>query len=104
MDDRRGSGGEFIFGLFVGALAGATLAVLFTPHTGEEAREKLRQHGMMLGEKAKEISQELKEDAEELVEKVKEILNETSQRVKDATCQKMEEIAQMEESITAQAE
>ncbi|MEO7074212.1 MAG: YtxH domain-containing protein [Ktedonobacterales bacterium] len=38
---KKKSGGGFMFGLIVGLAAGATLALLLAPQTGEETRETL---------------------------------------------------------------
>jgi len=39
--NKKTSGGGFMFGLIVGLVAGATLALLLAPQTGEETRETL---------------------------------------------------------------
>lgn len=40
--DEQGSGGGFITGLLLGMLAGAALAMIAAPQSGEETREQLR--------------------------------------------------------------
>ena len=44
--DRRGSG--FFFGLVLGAVVGATLAILFAPQEGEKTRGLLLEQGLEL--------------------------------------------------------
>ncbi len=39
-EERKGSGRGFVFGITLGALAGAAAATLFAPATGEEIRQR----------------------------------------------------------------
>lgn len=52
----------------LGAILGAALALMLTPQTGKEARERLKD----VAEKAKEIA----------IEKAKELLEEAKERIK----------------------
>ena len=40
-EERKGSGRGFVFGITLGALAGAAAATLFAPATGEEIRQRI---------------------------------------------------------------
>jgi gas vesicle protein len=53
--------------LTVGAMIGATVALLFAPKTGEETREILREKGTDWAKKAQERSAELARRAQETV-------------------------------------
>lgn len=44
--------GEFVAGFIVGALAGAAIALLFAPVTGDEMRSQLRERGIELKDRA----------------------------------------------------
>jgi len=61
MSDEAGSnaGPGFLAGLFIGALAGATVAMILAPQAGDETRELLRA-------KAREASDRVRDAAEDL--------------------------------------
>lgn len=76
------SGTEFIFGLFVGTVMGAALAIIFAPQSGEETRAIIKAKSDEMQLKAKEMADSLSKDAEELVNKVSQVLKETTEQVK----------------------
>lgn len=73
MDDRR-DGVGFVFGLLVGALVGASIAVILAPQSGAETRETLRSKVYEVRGKAQGLVGELKDDAGEWVEKGKQVI------------------------------
>ena len=56
---------SFLSGAIVGALVGATLALLFAPASGEGVREQLRQRAMALQEEVKKAAAERRAELEE---------------------------------------
>jgi len=61
--------GDFLAGVFVGALIGAALGLLFAPESGEETRERVIEQARKLKEAASERGRALlrrsKEEEEE---------------------------------------
>jgi gas vesicle protein len=49
------SSGEFVAGFFLGAVVGAIVALLFTPRTGSQMREEIRERGIELKGRADEM-------------------------------------------------
>lgn len=68
MSDR---GGEFFFGFVVGALAGAAAALLLTPYSGDELRDRIEERGIELKDQAEKLAVEAKTRAEDLAEEAK---------------------------------
>jgi len=56
---------SFLSGAILGALVGATLALLFAPASGEGLREQLRQRVMVLQEEVKKAAAERRSELEE---------------------------------------
>jgi len=83
MDDRR-DGVGFVFGLLVGALVGASIAVILAPQSGAETREGLRSKASELRGKAGELMDELKDDAGEWAEKGKQVIGKAFNKGTDA--------------------
>jgi gas vesicle protein len=89
MSDDRGAGASgIILSFILGGLAGAALAVLFAPRSGEETREllegKLREsaeRGKRLRDRAVNKSRETLEDAAEYLDKQKESLEKRRDRL-----------------------
>ena len=74
------NGGEsFVAGFFVGAAFGAVAALLLTPKTGKEMREKLAEEGKRLKERTEDTISEVREKGEEVYEKAREALTETAE-------------------------
>ncbi len=73
----KGKGIGFVFGLLVGALIGASVAILLAPQSGEETREILKEKTLDARRKMKEFADNFKDDAEEWVEKARKSLEET---------------------------
>lgn len=83
MEERR-DGIGFVFGLMVGALVGASIAVILAPQSGAETRETLRSKAVDLQNKAHDLVAEMKDDADEWVEKGKQVIGKAfAQRAAD---------------------
>jgi gas vesicle protein len=79
MEERK-DGIGFVFGLMVGALVGASIAVILAPQSGAETRESLRGRARDLQHKAHDLVAEMKDDADEWVEKGKQVIGQAFQR------------------------
>lgn len=73
MEERK-DGIGFVFGLMVGALVGASIAVILAPQSGAETRETLKTRAKDLQHKAHDLVAEMKDDAGEWVEKGKQVI------------------------------
>jgi gas vesicle protein len=71
------SGGGFLVGFVLGAMAGATLAIVLAPQTGEEARDVLLAKAREAGERARDATA----DANELIARGREIVAEAKSRI-----------------------
>ena len=98
MEQNRGSGMEFVFGVFVGALIGASVAIVFAPQSGEATREIIRKKSKEMQDKAMEMLDELKDEVDELVDKVQEAFEDTTQHVKTQLSTVKEKVAEKTEA------
>lgn len=67
--ENRKEGLSFVFGLMVGTLVGASVAIILAPQSGERTREVLRDRALEYKERAADFASELREDAHELLER-----------------------------------
>jgi gas vesicle protein len=89
MSDEHGAGASgIILSFLLGGLAGAALAVLFAPRSGEETREMLEEklkesaeRGRRLRDRAVSKGRETLEDAADYLEKQKESLEKRRDRL-----------------------
>lgn len=70
MSDNSNQVGGILTAFVVGALTGATIALLYAPRSGKETRELIAQRG-----------RDLREKASDAVDEVKELLNEKKAEV-----------------------
>ena len=77
----RGSG--FFFGLVLGAVVGATLAILFAPQEGEKTRNLLLEQGGDIRKRAEGLIEQVPEQARERFNDAMTSGRETYGRVKD---------------------
>lgn len=77
----RDNGDGFWAGLVLGAFVGAAAAFLFAPAPGEETRERLREQGIVLRERAEVFSEEARRRAEEISQRGRELLEERVARL-----------------------
>ena len=68
----KNSGGSFLLGLLVGAMAGAAVALLLTPQSGEELRRTLEQKSIEVKDNATRLAEDAKTQAQRQVEYVQE--------------------------------
>jgi len=69
--ENRKEGLSFVFGVLVGTLVGASVAIILAPQSGERTREVLRDRALEYKERAADLASDLREDAEELLERGK---------------------------------
>jgi gas vesicle protein len=81
MDDRR-EGLGFVFGLLVGALVGASIAIILAPASGQETRDALKRQTNELKSRAADFASDLKEDTGEWVEKTRHKIGTAFNRTK----------------------
>lgn len=80
MDDNN-KGVGFVFGILVGALVGAAVAILLTPQSGEETRNLIKEKLEEGKAKALEVAGELKGDMEDIVEEGKRVFKEKKEKL-----------------------
>ncbi len=78
--DNRKDGIGFVFGLLVGALVGASIAVILAPQSGDDTRGALRTRAEDLRHKAHDLVAEMKDDADEWVQKGRQVIDRTFAR------------------------
>lgn len=78
MAERGGSG--FVAGLAIGALAGAALAMILAPQSGEDTRDLLYAKAREAGERARDSA----EDAGDLLARGRRIVAEARERIDGA--------------------
>lgn len=82
MSDRGGSAG-FITGLALGMLAGATLAMVLTPQSGEDTRDLLVAKAREAGERARDTAG----DAGDLLARGRQIVADAKARIDAAVAE-----------------
>ena len=88
------SGGGFVAGFLLGGIAGAALALLLAPRTGDENVGALRERTIELRLKAEEAAAKARVEADELLARGKVIFDEQKTRVQDAVEEGKEAAAQ----------
>jgi len=81
------NGTDFLAGFLLGAVAGAAMALLFAPQTGEETRRQLKERGIELKDKADEISAQVRERAEEASARSRIVLEERVAQLEEAVAE-----------------
>lgn len=79
--DNNNKGIGFVFGILVGALVGAAVAILLTPHSGEEVRGLIKEKLEEGKNKAMEVANDLKGDMDDLVEQGKKIFEQKKEKL-----------------------
>jgi gas vesicle protein len=80
--DQRGGPG-FVTGLAIGALAGAALAMVLAPQTGEDTRDLLVAKAREAGERARDTA----DDASDLLARGRRVVAEARARIDDAVAE-----------------
>ncbi len=78
------SGGGFVAGFMLGGVAGAALALLLAPKSGDENRGALRDRTIELRVKAEEAAAKARVEADELLARGKVIFDEQKSKVQEA--------------------
>jgi gas vesicle protein len=91
MPDEGSGGGGFATGLLLGLLAGATLAMIAAPQTGEATRDTLRAKARETADRAREtagdVSETLAGQTNELLERGRAIVERARARVDGAVAE-----------------
>ena len=83
-DNRSGSTGLFVGGLFIGAVVGAVSGLLAAPRSGRETRQILRKSADALPELAEDLSTTVQLQADRLSETALRNWDSTLSRLKEA--------------------
>ncbi|HEX9017018.1 MAG TPA: YtxH domain-containing protein [Chloroflexota bacterium] len=83
MSESEGGSG-FVAGFVLGGIAGAALALLLAPRTGDENRGALRERTIELRVRAEEAAARARVEADELLSRGKVILDEQRSRLQEA--------------------
>ncbi|MDG5799995.1 YtxH domain-containing protein [Marinilabiliaceae bacterium ANBcel2] len=87
------SAGSFIGGLLAGAALGATIALLYTPQTGDDTRKQLKKKINELEDELDLLSGKLKTKGGELREDVKKRMTEIENRIEELVAEYKKEPA-----------
>ncbi|MBI3923994.1 MAG: YtxH domain-containing protein [Armatimonadetes bacterium] len=79
--EHRKEGLGFLFGLLVGSLVGASIAIIVAPQSGEKTRELLKDRALDYKERATDFANDLKEDYEDLVTRGRELYESKREQV-----------------------
>jgi gas vesicle protein len=103
MADDKASGGGFVTGLLLGILAGATLAMIASPQSGEETRSTLRAKAREAADRARDTAGEVSEavggQTNELLERGRAIVERARARVDEAVAEGMEAAAEQRNEL-----
>ncbi len=83
MSESERSGPGFLVGFAIGALAGATLAMILAPQSGEDTRDLLYAKAREAGERARDGA----EDASDLLARGRQIVAEAKARIDSAVAE-----------------
>jgi gas vesicle protein len=83
-DNRSGSSGLFVGGLFIGAVVGAVAGLLAAPKTGQETRRLIRKSADALPELVEDLSSSVQLQADRLSENALRNWDGTLGRLKEA--------------------
>jgi gas vesicle protein len=106
MSEEKGGVGWFLFGFVLGGLAGAAVAMAYTPESGDEVRERMREKSIELADLARERWGEFSEQARTQIDHVREQVEQGVKSAQEYAADVSEEIgtaepASEEESATA---
>ncbi|HEX3467993.1 MAG TPA: YtxH domain-containing protein [Candidatus Elarobacter sp.] len=100
MADERDGGGGFFAGLVIGAIAGAALAMILAPATGEETRDLLVAKAREAGERARDTAG----DAGDLLARGRTIVTEAKTRIDGAIAEGKDAAARQRTTLETEAE
>jgi len=81
MADRNSGAAEFFAGLVIGSLAGAALALLLAPQSGEETRAQIRDKSLEYKDRAEEGVLEARRQAEKQIVTLQDQVSKLQQQV-----------------------
>jgi gas vesicle protein len=103
MADDDKSGGGFVTGLLLGLLAGATLAMISAPQSGEDTRDFLRVKAREAADRARDTAGEVSESVggqtNELLERGRAIVERARARVDGAVAEGMDAAEQQRNEL-----
>jgi gas vesicle protein len=99
----KGSGG-FFTGFFIGAIAGAAIALLYAPAPGDETRDYIRQKSIELKHQADEVAGDATHQAETLRTKGQAFLDEQKKRLQEAIDEGQKAAARRKAELLSQLE
>lgn len=94
--------GEFVAGFIVGALAGAAIALLFAPVTGDEMRSQLRERGIELKDRAGDLTLEASKRAEVVRARGESLLREQRTRFQEGLDEGKQAASRKKEDLLSQ--
>jgi gas vesicle protein len=100
MSDERGAGPGFITGLVLGALAGAALAMILAPQSGEDTRDLLVAKAREAGERARDTAG----DANDLLARGRQIVADAKARLDAAVTEGKDAAARQRHSLENESE
>jgi gas vesicle protein len=102
-DDRNSSGPGFLAGLLVGALAGATVAMMLAPQAGEDTRDLLRAKAREASDRMRDAAEDLAKNAPvapaDLLERGRQIVEDARARLDAAVAEGKDAAAQLRNSL-----
>ena len=84
MASNSNSSGSVLFAFLVGAIAGAAVALLYAPATGEETRRRLAEKAREWRDRAEEYARRGREVAEDLGRRGREVVEDLGRRGREA--------------------
>jgi gas vesicle protein len=81
------NGTDFLAGFLLGSIAGAALALLFAPQTGEQARETLKEQSIELRGRAEDLSGKARDQAQEISARGRIVLEERVAQLEEAVAE-----------------
>ena len=96
------SGGDFVAGFLIGALAGAAVALLMAPVEGKEIREQIKEKSIELGHLAQDIKTDPNKFAQDVSTKGKQVLEQQKTRVQEAIEEGRKAAVRRKEELLAQ--
>jgi gas vesicle protein len=100
MSEERGGGAGFITGFVLGALAGAALAMILAPQTGEDTRDLLVAKAREAGERARDTAG----DASDLLARGRQIVADAKARIDAAVTEGKDAAARQRTSLENDSE
>jgi gas vesicle protein len=98
-DEREGGGAGFVAGLLIGVIAGAALAMILAPATGEETRDLLVAKAREAGERARDTAG----DAGDLLARGRTIVADAKTRIDGAIAEGKEAAARQRGTLENEA-